>query len=1276
MTRLFISLFHFFKDRKLLLGLLLLILFVASGLFISRLSFEEDITRIMPKDEELNRVSRVFHEFDFIDKLVITISSDEDEITPDELIEYADLLVDSIRLNLYPEYTSEIVESGGEDQVMRVYHFIRAHLPLFLDDGDYLLMDSLIRERSIRQAVERNYKTLISPASTMFKKFIVLDPLNFTSFPLNKLEEFQVTENFVLHKDHFFTRDLKHLFIFITPTYPSSESKKNNHLIQMIDTYIRVLDDRMGKATAEYYGGVAVAVGNANRIKKDITITISIAVILILIMIGLFFRRFLLFFIIFLPALIGAAVSLSIISFISHNVSAISLAIGSVLLGISIDYALHFFTHYKHVRSVKKVVGDIASPVLMSSLTTASAFLCLLIVSSDVLTDLGLFAAISVVTAAIFSLIVLPHFTKKKSEKDVEIKTGLIDKVTGYRYDKNRYIVAVVLGISILFLFFFRKVGFEGDMYAMNYLSPELAKAESNLSKLTDLTLSSTYLVSTGRDFNEALANNEKLLPEIERLKREDVISNYISISTFIASDSVQKNRIERWEQYWSATKKKKLLADLMEAGSSFHFRESAFSGIVEMINKEYQTFSGNELFDLKLPVFNEWISTSEEGVLIANQLKVDRQNRHIIYSQFGDKETILFDKTFITDKLIVILRSNFKFLIILSLSLVFTFLLLYFGRIELAAISFIPILLSWLWTLGIMGMFGISFTIFNIIISTFVFGLGIDYSLFIMRGLLQEYKYGYQNFNSYKTSILLSGATTVIGIGVLIFARHPALQSIAAVSIVGIISVIIITYTIQPILFRFLLSGARTNKAFPVTSLEIIVALYRSFVIVLFHLIFIIPLIFIRIVLLNRQKLNNGLFSLVKIFSKCILFSVGFSKRKNLHFLKLPQGRNLYLIKSDPVWGQLILFAFNRRIVFLQRDRKHSRDWFSLFFGIPGRLSNSFLSTEKPGDEMVQPISVIYLPEAGEANSENYPQLDEKIINLGLNTGLDIVPLFVCRTSANCDGKQSFLFPGRIRIALGETINLTREKPDASVSDWIKTINEGIAIQFNHFLNKFRTPDMYRKYLIRNYIFKGPILEQYLKIKMSLEDNYTLFHKSLPGKGIITDVGCGYGFMTYMLNLLAPDRIMKGIDHDEEKINLANHCHAKNDRVEFVFGNIVDTDLPESDAFIISDVLHYMPYENQEELIKQCAERLKPNGTIMIRDGDCEMKSRHAVTKLSEFFSTRLGFNKTINGKKKLYFPSKTELIRVLENLKLEVEVIDNTRYTSNLVFIASRPE
>jgi predicted RND superfamily exporter protein len=82
------------------------------------------------------------------------------------------------------------------------------------------------------------------------------------------------------------------------------------------------------------------------------------------------------------------------------------------------------------------------------------------------------------------------------------------------------------------------------------------------------------------------------------------------------------------------------------------------------------------------------------------------------------------------------------------------------------------------------------------------------------MDGLLQEYKTGKKVLSSYKSSIFLSAITTITGLGVLIFAKHPALRSIAAISIIGIVCVVIMSQILIPFLFNILIKNRAEKKA------------------------------------------------------------------------------------------------------------------------------------------------------------------------------------------------------------------------------------------------------------------------------------------------------------------------------------------------------------------------------------------------------------------------------------------------------------------------------
>jgi 2-polyprenyl-3-methyl-5-hydroxy-6-metoxy-1,4-benzoquinol methylase len=194
--------------------------------------------------------------------------------------------------------------------------------------------------------------------------------------------------------------------------------------------------------------------------------------------------------------------------------------------------------------------------------------------------------------------------------------------------------------------------------------------------------------------------------------------------------------------------------------------------------------------------------------------------------------------------------------------------------------------------------------------------------------------------------------------------------------------------------------------------------------------------------------------------------------------------------------------------------------------------------------------------------------------------------------------------------------------------------------------------------------------LEWYMKIKVRLEKNYQLFHDLLPKHGKLLDAGCGYGFMSYMLHFAAPDREITGIDYDEEKIETANHCFSKNEKINFYYTDVLNFSFEKYDGIILSDVLHYLQPTQQKEVVEKSIQSLNENGILIIRDGNKDLGARHFGTRYTEFISTTFsGFNKTSgNG---LSFLTGSFIREIAVQQKVECTEIDQTKFTSNIIFV-----
>jgi 2-polyprenyl-3-methyl-5-hydroxy-6-metoxy-1,4-benzoquinol methylase len=208
---------------------------------------------------------------------------------------------------------------------------------------------------------------------------------------------------------------------------------------------------------------------------------------------------------------------------------------------------------------------------------------------------------------------------------------------------------------------------------------------------------------------------------------------------------------------------------------------------------------------------------------------------------------------------------------------------------------------------------------------------------------------------------------------------------------------------------------------------------------------------------------------------------------------------------------------------------------------------------------------------------------------------------------------------------------------------------------------------------VINNYLYKGPVLEWYMRVKLKLEKNYEPFNKLVPQKAHILDLGCGYGFLCYMLSFLSDERQLTGVDYDEEKVTVANTCYSGNERIRFFTSDITQFPIAGYDVIIIADVLHYLLPEAQEMVLGKCFNGLAVGGKIIIREGNADLKERHQGTRITELFSVKLlKFNKSTN---ELHFLSGEKLRQIAESYGFEVKVVDETRFTSNVIFVLSHP-
>ena len=228
MTALILSLYDFFGRRKTIFWVVFVTTLALLSFGASRINLEEDITKFFPDDERVEKLNYVFQNSKFVERVVVMVSVKDSSTAPqpDSLVALAGELAQSVEHDLKP-YIRQLQTQIDDEKVMDLFTSIHDYLPVFLDDQDYIKLDSLIRPENAAATLEANYRQLISPAGVVVKRIIVKDPLGFSFLVLQKLKQLQYDENFELYDGYIVTRDHRHLIFFVSPAFPPGETKNN-----------------------------------------------------------------------------------------------------------------------------------------------------------------------------------------------------------------------------------------------------------------------------------------------------------------------------------------------------------------------------------------------------------------------------------------------------------------------------------------------------------------------------------------------------------------------------------------------------------------------------------------------------------------------------------------------------------------------------------------------------------------------------------------------------------------------------------------------------------------------------------------------------------------------------------------------------------------------------------------------------------------------------------------------------------------------------------------
>ena len=787
-------------------------------LAVTRLNYKEDIADFLPIDSEHQNAMKVYQNISGASKIfaIFQYRNAAQSDDPEILTHTIDAFVENVEKTDSAHVIRNLMAQVDLEKMNQITDFVYQNIPYFLTDADYRRMDSLLSQPDyIPHQLKADKQMLLFPTGGILSDNIQRDPLNLFTPILQKLQHSESSLKYEMYDGYIFSPDMKKAIVMMDSPYGASETENNARLTQMLKDCAREASQSQPNMEIHIIGGPVIAVTNAHQIKTDSILSVSIAVVLILALLFFSFRSRRNLLLIALSIGWGWLFAIGGLALFHNQVSVIVIGISSIILGIAVNYPLHFIAHLSHTPDKRKALKEIVMPLLVGNVTTVGAFLALVPLKSVALRDLGLFSSLLLVGTIVFVLIYLPHLSKTTGEA----KHTFLDKWSNISLEKKPIFVTIVLILTIIFGYFSLQTEFDTNMAHINYMTPEQKADMEYFAKMMKQEdgIQKVYALSSDSTLDGALDKSLSLQGTLQELSDQKTIQDYSSCNQFITSKKEQARRLQLWQKFLD--KHQHLLTSgikpyMTEEG----FADGCFADFERILHQDYQPQDIQHFKPLLQSAFASNISTdSLNGKYhVINILSAKEKDVEKVEDCLQAQHSFSFDVKSMNSAIANHLSDDFNYIGFACGFIVFFFLWLSMGSIELAVLSFIPMAISWLWILGLMAIFHMQFNIVNIILATFIFGQGDDYTIFMTEGAMYEYAYRRKMLASYKHSIIISALIMFIGIGTLIVARHPALRSLAEVTIAGMFSVVLMAYIFPPLIFNWLVKHKGEYRGSP----------------------------------------------------------------------------------------------------------------------------------------------------------------------------------------------------------------------------------------------------------------------------------------------------------------------------------------------------------------------------------------------------------------------------------------------------------------------------
>ena len=783
-----LSCYNRLQGRRGWLVLVLLALLLLCGWNLTRLDIDDHIVSMLPDGE--SRVARDFEllqQSPFARKVVIHLRADSSVSVP-----RLNAATTQLRDELPEPWFVDPLSGPAQIKRQQLLNSVLESMPLLLDEADLAQLEQRLDDEGIALTLAENLSELLQPQGLFVRERIRRDPFALYLLALDKLRSVNPLPEVRIEGEYFVSHDgLSRLILADTPVLITDGDGAS----QLLEAFEQARQSLPPGISAELISGHAYTLANADIIKTDMRTLLLVSGGGLLLLFVLLIGNWRAVPVLLLP-FFSVATALLVLSLFVDQVSGITIGFGAVVLGITIDFALHvYFALVRRGSERADILRLVARPVLFGGLTTLAAFSVLVFSDLPGQRQLALFAGAGIVAAVVLALLVLPHFIPRTTALVPGVrlsgKRSLLERLPSLRYGIIGLWVALC-GASLLML---PQLSFNGELRQLGYLPDQLQQAEKSLRQAWGDVRGRAMIFVSADNLEQLLWHNEQVW---QVLGAHQLQSEAVSLAPLLISERARQQRIDRWQHFWQQHQAS-TLERIAASGRTYGFKPSAFAPFFDTLTLQPPPIDAGTLEDWGLGTLTDSLLQRDENGYQLITLLPDRPQEIAVLLQpdILPAGAVLVSQGAFADQLAQEIVDDFyQFMGLAGLAVVLLLGLL-FRRVTDVVVALLPALTGLLVLLGGMAWLGVELNLFNVIASLLIIGLGVDYGIFMVcHGQSKE------DLASVR-AVLVSGLSTLIGFGALTQAQHPALFSIGLTLLLGISAAMPTAILVLPALRR-----------------------------------------------------------------------------------------------------------------------------------------------------------------------------------------------------------------------------------------------------------------------------------------------------------------------------------------------------------------------------------------------------------------------------------------------------------------------------------------